>query len=131
MRLHKVSVASLATLALMIGCHQNKTPQATAQDVEATQQEAQKEVAEARVEASKGVKSAAKTMGANSKGIVEAKITASYDVAMTQAEGDHKVAIEKCLTLQADLQPACRSDADAGFETAKATAKAARTAHHP
>jgi hypothetical protein len=128
MRLPTMSLSGVAMLLLIVGCHQAKAPQASAQDIEAAKQEAQHEVDEARKEASKDVKSAVKTMGSDSKGVVNAKITGKYDVAMAQADGDHKVATEKCLTLQADMQKACKDQADADYETAAAAAKALRLA---
>lgn len=128
MRLSTISLNSVATLMLLAGCQQPKAPHASVEDIDAAKQAAQHEVAEARAEASKDVKSAAKTMGPGSKGVVDAKVTGSYDVAMAQADGEHKISTEKCLTLQTDVQPACKDQADAAYETAKATAKATRLA---
>jgi protein involved in sex pheromone biosynthesis len=123
------SLGIVAALVLVTGCHQGNAPQtATAQDIEAAKQEAQREVAQARAEASKDIKSAAKVTGSDSRVITEAKVTGSYDVAMVKADGDHKVATEKCLTLQSDMQQACKTQADADYETAAATAKATRLA---
>jgi hypothetical protein len=122
------TLGMVAALALIAGCHRGKAPQATTQDIEVAQQEAQQEVAQARVEASKDIKSVAKVAGSSSKEVVEAKVTGSYDVAMVKADGDHKIATEKCLTLQVDMQQACKNQADADYETAKASAKATRLA---
>jgi uncharacterized protein YbjQ (UPF0145 family) len=122
-------VGILASVALVAGCHQAKAPpQASAQDIEAAQQEAQREIADARREAAKDVKSAAKTMGADSKGVSQAKAIGSYDVAMVAADGDHKIATEKCLTLQPAQQKPCSDQADANYEAAKAAAKDTRVA---
>jgi hypothetical protein len=112
--------AGMAALTVLAACHSHKTPQVTAQ--------AQHAVEQARIEASKDVKSALKTGGGNPRDVALAKATAAYDVAMIKAEGDHTVATEKCQTLQASMMQACRDQADAQYETAKATAKATRTA---
>src|SRR5882757_774529 len=127
MRLQKITLAGTAALALLAGCHPHKTPQTTAQDVEAAKQEAQREVEQARKEASKGIKSATKVSG-SSRDVAQAKAEGAYDIAMVKADGDHEVATEKCLTLQATLQQACKDQSDAEYETAKATAKATRVA---
>jgi hypothetical protein len=127
MKLQRISMASLAALALIAGCHSHKTQPPTAQDIEAAKQDAQREVEQARAEAARDVKSAAKISG-SSKGVAQAKAEGAYDIAMVKADGDHKVATEKCLTLQAPLQQACRDQADADFESAKAAAKAIRVA---
>ena len=120
--------AGMAALTVLAACHSHKTPQVTAQDVEVAKQEAQHAVEQARIEASKDVKSAIKTGGGNPRDVALAKATAAYDVAMIKAEGDHTVATEKCQTLPASMMQACRDQADAQYETAKATAKATRTA---
>lgn len=121
-------LGAVAALALIAGCHPGKAPQPTTQDIEATKQATQDAVAEARAEASKDVKSAAKVSNSNSRDVIEAKATGAYDIAMVKADGDHTLATEKCLTLQADLQQSCKAQADADYETAKATAKATRLA---
>jgi hypothetical protein len=115
-------------LAMVAGCHRDTTPHATAQDIETTQQEAQKEVTRARIEATKDLKSAAKVAQVNPKEVLEAKVTGKYDIAMVQADGDHKVAVEKCLTLPAPSQADCKNRADSDYETAKQNAKATRLA---
>jgi hypothetical protein len=125
-----IRTATLVVMALglMAGCHSNKTPQTTAQDVAAAQQEAQREVDRARTEAAKDLKSAAKVTGGSSKGVAQAKAEGAYDIAMVKADGDHNVATEKCMTLQASMQQACKDQADAEYETAKAAARATRVA---
>ena len=54
---------------------------------------------------------------------------ARYDVAITKAEGDYKVAKEKCEALPAAQQSACRDLAKADYEKAKAQAEAERDRH--
>jgi hypothetical protein len=128
MEFQKISWAGMAALTVIAACHSHKAPQVTAQDVEAAKQEAQRAVEQARIEATKDVKSAVKTGGGNPRDVAQAKSTAAYDVAMIKAEGDHNVAGEKCQTLQASMMQACKDQADADYETAKATAKTTRTA---
>jgi hypothetical protein len=124
----KMSWTGMAALTVIAACHSDKAPPVTAQDVEATQQAAQRQMDEARLEAKKDIKSAAKTGGGNPRDIALAKATAVYDVAMVKAEGDHQVAAEKCQTLPVAMIQPCKEQADAAYDTAKATAKAARTA---
>jgi hypothetical protein len=47
-------------------------------------------------------------------------------VAVTEAEGRHKIASEKCDALAGDAQKACKDQADAALALTKANAKAAR-----
>jgi len=125
--LRPASTVLLLVIAGTLGsCHKKAPPIATPEDVAAAQQEAQREVEQARVEAKKDVKSAAKIMGMDSKDVVRARITGAFDVAMAHADGDHKVALQKCMTLDPAAQPACKDQADADYQTMVAKAKAAR-----
>jgi len=110
---------------LFAGCHHAAAP-ITQEDVAKAQADAQKEVDEARLEARKDVKNAAKQAGADSKNATVARVTGSFDVAMANADGDHKVAIEKCLLLAPSAQQPCKDQADAQYQAAAASAKAAR-----
>jgi hypothetical protein len=110
---------------LLAGCHHAAAP-VTEEDVAKAQADAQKEIDEARLEARKDVKNAMKQAGADSKNVTVARVTGSFDVAMANAEGDHKVAIEKCLLLAPDAQQPCKDQADAQYQAAAASAKAAR-----
>ena len=129
MNLSSFCLACVATLTLVSGCQKDKTtPIATSQDIEAAKQAAQREVADAKAEATKDVKSATKVSGADAAVVNAAKLTASYDVAMAKADGDHKIALEKCLALQIDVQQACKDQADSSYASLAAAAKATRLA---
>jgi hypothetical protein len=110
---------------LFAGCHHAAAP-VTEEDVAKAQADAQKEIDQARLEARKDVKNAVKLAGADSKNVTVARVTGSFDVAMANADGDHKVAIEKCLLLAPDAQQPCKDQADAQYQAAAASAKAAR-----
>lgn len=114
----------LVILGVLGGCHQ-KPPVATSADVDAAQHEAQQEIAQAQLEARKDVKSAAK-VGANSREVAVARVTGTFDIAMAHADGDRKVAMEKCMTLEVSAQQSCKDQADIGYQTAAARAKAVR-----
>ena len=110
---------------LFAGCHHAAAP-VTEEDVAKAQADAQKEIDQARLEARKDVKNALKQAGADSKNVTVARVTGSFDVAMANADGDHKVAIERCLLLVPDAQQPCKDQADAQYQAAAASAKAAR-----
>ncbi len=116
-------------LGIIGGCHQKPSPVATPADVEATQQEAQHEVKQAQAEARKDVKSAAKVMGMDSKDVARARVTGAFDIAMVHADGDHKVSLAKCMTLEPSVQQACKDKADIDYQSAVAKAKAIRDSH--
>ncbi|MGD0490719.1 MAG: hypothetical protein ABSC32_04145 [Steroidobacteraceae bacterium] len=117
---------AIALAALLCGCHKAKV--VTQADVAAAQEDARKELEQARLEARKDVKSAVKVTGGDPKNVAVARVTGTFDIAMAQAEGDHKVAIVKCMTLDTAAQQPCKDQADAQFQTATAQAKAIRLA---
>lgn len=99
---------------LMLGaCDKAKSPDTAANDIAAAHQVAAKEVAEARQDLQKDINSDA------------------YEVAVARADGEHKVAIQKCDVLQGHDQKTCKDQADADYEAAKANAKAAKAAQQP
>jgi hypothetical protein len=65
-------------------------------------------------------------MGVESKDVARARVTGAFDVAMARADGDHKVAIEKCMTLDPSSQQSCKDKADGDYQSAAAKAKATR-----
>ena len=91
----------------LCGCNNAKSPDAVANDVAKTEQKAEAKVDD-------------KLKDLNNK---DAKGT--YDVAMTAAEGDHKVALEQCNALSGATQKDCKDKADADYDLVKARAKAA------
>jgi hypothetical protein len=120
------SAAVVVILGVLGGCHQKAPPASTAADVAAAQQEAQHEVEQAKLEAKKDIKSEAKIMGADSKGVARARVTGAFDIAMAHADGDHKVAIQRCLMLEPSAQQPCKDNAEADYQSAVAKAKADR-----
>jgi hypothetical protein len=68
---------------------------------------------------------------AKSSDLADSNAKGSYEVAMAKADGDHKVAMQQCMTLDGRAQAACKDTADADYDAAKANAKASRTAQQP
>jgi hypothetical protein len=108
-----VTWVGVATLAVLGGCNNAKSPDTAARDIAAADQSAATKVADAQRDAQKDMSADA------------------YNVAVAQAEGDHKVAIQKCETLQGHDQQVCKDQADADYEAAKANAKAAKASSQP
>ena len=126
--IRRTSLAGLAVLLALGGCHRAKTPFVTEADVAAAQEEAQKELGQAKVEAKKDVKSAAKVAGVDSPAAAQARVTGAFDIAMAQADGARKVAIEKCMLLQPTAVQTCKDQAESDYQIAAANAKAVRVA---
>jgi hypothetical protein len=113
MRKAFVTWVGIATMAVLAGCNNAKSPDAAAKDIAAADQSAAAKVADAQRDAQKDMSADA------------------YNVAVAQADGDHKVAIQKCETLQGHDQQACKDQADADYDAAKANAKAAKVSSQP
>jgi hypothetical protein len=112
-----VSMVAVFAVAMAAGCNNAKSPDAVANDVAAAQAKRASEVADARQDAANDLNNA------NAKG--------AYDVAMAQADGDHKVASQRCDAMSGDAQKACKNQADAKYDLAKANAKAMLAAQKP
>lgn len=105
--MQRLLIPLMAALALTLGaCNNAKSPDAVANDVAKAEQKADAKVDD-------------KLKDLNDK---DAKAT--YDVAATAADGDHKVALEQCNALAGDAQKDCKEKADADYDLAKARAKA-------
>jgi hypothetical protein len=113
MRKLAVAWVGAAALVVMAGCNNAKSPDTAAHDIAAADQSAAAKVADAQRDAQKDMSADA------------------YNVAIAQADGDHKVAIQKCETLQGHDQQVCKDRADADYDAAKANAKAAKVASQP
>jgi hypothetical protein len=111
-KIHLV-ILSLATLMTASACNNAKSPDAAANDIAAAAQSANKEVANARTDQQKDMSSDA------------------YNVAVARADGDHKIAIQKCDTLEGHDQKVCKDQADADYDAAKANAKASKVSQQP
>jgi hypothetical protein len=123
-----IALAGLLVLAGAAGCNKQKSPDVVAGDVANAQQKAAGEVADARQDAAKDSQGAAAKVDEKSKDLDETNAKGAYDVALAQADGDHKVATEKCQAMAGDAQKACKDQADADYDLAKANAKAALAA---
>lgn len=86
-------------------CNQPEDPAETRADVAEARGEAAQDVAEAQADMNQDV------------------MEGREDTALARAEGEHKVAIEQCEALPAEQQAACKDEADAAYEAAKASAE--------
>ena len=113
------------------GCNNAKSPDAVAKDVAAAQAKRAAEVADAKQGAAKDTDSAEAKVDDKTNDLNNVNAKGAYDVAMAQADGDHKVALQKCDAVSGDAQKACKDQADAKYDLAKANAKAMLAAQKP
>ena len=117
-----LSTTIIAAL-LLGGCNQAKSPETVQHDVANANATADKDAAKAegrqsRVDAAANDKLAAAKDKADTQ-----KADAAADTMVTEAEGANKVALAKCEALSGQAQSACRDQANAALEMAKAKAK--------
>ncbi|HEY2779266.1 MAG TPA: hypothetical protein VGI90_00715 [Steroidobacteraceae bacterium] len=131
--MHKPLITLVAALAItiMAGCNGAKSPDSVSKDVASAQEKRASEVSDAKRDAAKDENKAAAKVDDKSNDLNNANAKGAYDVAMAQADGDHKVAIQKCEALSGDAQKACKDQADAKYDLAKANAKAMLAAQKP
>src|SRR5882757_1600228 len=106
-------IIGLMVLLAAAACNNAKSPDKVADNVAAASQSASREVAEAQREQQKDMSSDA------------------YDVAVARAHGEHKVATQKCDSLEGHDQKVCKDVADADYEAATANAKGGKVAGQP
>jgi hypothetical protein len=126
-----VSVLVLCAVALVSGCDNPKAPDAVANDVAAAQAKRATEVADAKQDAAKDASKAEAKVDDKTVDLNSTNAKGAYDVAMAQADGDHQVAKQRCEALSGDAQKACKDQADAKYDLAKANAKAMLAAQKP
>jgi hypothetical protein len=119
----------LSTMAmsfmLIMGCNKPKSPDTVAKDVAAAEQKASTEVANSEKDASKDLGKQADKVDDKLVNLNNAAAKDAYDIAVTKADGERKVALANCSALGGDAQKACKDQANAEYDAAKATAKAA------
>jgi hypothetical protein len=123
-----VAALSVLTVAVLAGCNNAKSPGAVANDVAAAQQKAAENVTDDRNDASKDNVSATDKVDDKSKDLNNVEAKGAYDVALARAEGNHKVALEKCNAVSGDAQSKCKDMAASDYDAAKANAKVTVTA---
>ena len=107
------ALSGLVALGSLTACNNAKSPDAASRDIAEAHDAAANKIADAQRDAQKDMSSDA------------------YNVALAKADGDHKVAVQKCETLQGHDQQQCKDQADADYDAAKANAKATKVAQQP
>lgn len=124
MRILLTSAIAVAVL-MAAGCDSAKSPATVAKDVTAAEQKAATEVAKSEKSAEKDLDKAAANVDDKLVAFNNAAAQDTYNLAISKADGDRKVALAKCLSLGGDAQKTCKDQAEADYGAAKANAKAA------
>jgi hypothetical protein len=124
-----LSCALLAS-ALLLGlsaCNKAESPEKVQADVAKAKTDAVEENAKAEEKVKQVEAEAAKDRADAAVKAADKSVGAVVDSAVTQAEGETKVALAKCEALEGDAQKACKDKANAHMNAVKEKAKAAKS----
>ncbi len=115
-----------STFLCLSACSRAKAPE----DVQADVAKAQSNAVEANAKADEKVKQIEANVVQDRQDalakVADNNIDAVADSAVTEAEGETKIALAKCQALEGDAQKACKDQANAHLDAVKAKAKAAK-----
>jgi colicin import membrane protein len=121
------SCALLASALLgLSACNKADSPDKVQSDVAKAQSDAAEENAKAEEKQKQVEAEAAKDRADAQAKAADKSVGAVVDTAVTEAEGETKVALAKCEVLEGDAQKACKDKANAHMDAVKEKAKAAK-----
>ena len=128
----RASFLLTATVAAMLamataGCNQAKSPDAVASDVAKATASAEKKDERAEQQAEKTDATVTNDLSKDVDKANDKEVRAAADDAVTQAEGENKIALAKCEALAGDAQKACKDQANAQLDMVKQRAKALKS----
>jgi PDZ domain-containing secreted protein len=123
-----ISCALFASALLCLAaCNKAESPQKVQEDVAKAQAKAAEDNAKADDKVKQVEAAAVKDRTDALAKVADKSVGALADAAVTEAEGETKVALAKCQVLEGDAQKACKDAANAHLDEVKARAKAAKS----
>ena len=123
-----LSCALLASALLgLSACNKAEAPEKVQADVAKAKSDAVEENTKADEKVKQVEAEAAKDLADAGAKAADKSVGAVVDSAVTQAEGETKVALAKCQALEGDAQKTCKDQAKAHMDAVKAKAKAAKS----
>ena len=123
-----ITCALLASALLgLSACNKAEAPEKVQADVTKAQSDAAEQNAKADEKVKQVEAEAVKDRADAVAKVADKSVGAVVDSAVTQAEGETKVALAKCEALEGDAQKSCKDAANAHLDTVKAKAKAAKS----
>jgi len=123
------STCALLASALLglSACNRAKAPEDVQADVAKAQSNAVEDNAKADEKVRQVEAEAPKDRSDALAKVADKSVDVIADSAVTQAEGDTKIALAKCQALEGDAQKTCKDEANAHLDAVKAKAKAAKS----
>ena len=123
-----LSCALLASAIIgLSACNKTESPESVQANVAKAKSEAVEENAKADEKVKQVEAEAAKDRADAAVKAADKSVGAVVDSALTQAEGETKVALAKCEALEGDAKKACKDKANTHMDAVKAKAKAAKS----
>jgi hypothetical protein len=127
MRLPSSCALLASALLCLSACNKAESPDKVQADVAKAQSQAAEEDAKADEKVKQVEAEAAKDRADALAKVADKSVGAIADSAVTEAEGETKIALAKCQALEGDAQKACKDQANAHLDAVRAKAKAAKS----
>jgi hypothetical protein len=125
-----LTVALLAT-CMLNACNQAKSPEQVAKDTATAENTATENAAKVEQSASDKVNSAQTVVRDEKTAEAHTAAVQAEKVADAKAQGEHKVALTQCESLNGEPQKACKEQADTAFQVAEDQARQAEVNTDP
>ena len=123
-----LSCALLASAIIgLSACNKTESPESVQANVAKAKSEAVEENAKADEKVKQVEAEAAKDRADALAKVADKSVDAIADSAVTQAEGETKIALAKCQALEGDARKTCKDEANAHMDAVRAKAKAAKS----
>jgi cell division protein FtsB len=126
MRLALSCTLLASALLCLSACNKAESPERVQEDVAKAQSNAAEENAKADAKVKQVEAEAAKDRADALAKVADKSVDAVADSAVTQAEGDTKIALAKCQALEGDAQKSCKDEANAHLDVVRARAEVAK-----
>jgi hypothetical protein len=127
MRLALSCALLVSALLCLSACNKAESPEKVQAEVAKAQSNAAEENAKADQKVKDVEAEAAKDRADALAKVADKSVGAIADSAVTEAEGETKIALAKCEALEGDAQKTCKNEANAHLDAVRAKAKAAKS----
>ena len=119
--------AAVVAALVLAGCNKAESPDKVASDVAKATAAAEKKDERAEQQAEKTDATVTNDLAKDVDKANDKEVRTAADDAVTQAEGENKIALAKCEALAGDAQKQCKNQANAELDTVKQRAKALKS----
>jgi hypothetical protein len=124
MKANLLWAAAIAAMLGLAGCNQAQSPEKVQSDVAKATADAEKKDERAEQKAEQADANATNNLQSDVDKANSKEVRTAADDAVTQAEGENKIALAKCEALAGDAQKSCKDQANAELDMIKQRAKA-------